>query len=233
MENIFNNEIILIAITFALYAPSKRLQRKTGLILLNPVFLTIAILIILIKLFNINYETYANGGRMIEFWLKPAVVALGVPLYLHLKEIKRQLLPILVSQIIGSIAGILSVVGIAYLLGASNEVIISLSPKSVTTPIAMEISNQLGGIPSLTSAVVVCVGIFGAIFGYIILKTGRVKSAIGQGLAMGTASHAVGTSAAMEWGNRYGTYAGLGLTLNGILTAIFTPYILQWLGFIP
>jgi putative effector of murein hydrolase len=97
----------------------------------------------------------------------------------------------------------------------------------------MEISNQLGGIPSLTSAVVVCVGIFGAIFGYIILKTGRVKSAIGQGLAMGTASHAVGTSAAMEWGNRYGTYAGLGLTLNGILTAIFTPYILQWLGFIP
>ena len=128
--------------------------------------------------------------------------------------------------------GVVSVVLIAKLMGASPEIICSLAPKSVTTPIAMEVSNATGGIPSLTAAVVVVVGLFGAVFGFKVLTLGRVGSPIAQGLSMGTATHAVGTSAAMEVGRKYGAYASLGLTLNGILTAVFTPTILRLMGII-
>ena len=226
------NKYLLLALTFGAFALFKELQRRTGWVLLNPILLTIASLILFLKLTGISYEAYQEGGQLIEFWLKPAVVALGVPLYLQLEMIKKQLLPILLSQLVGCLVGIVSVVLVAKLLGATPDVICSLAPKSVTTPIAMEVSNTIGGIPSLTAAVVVLVGLFGAVFGFKILTLGRVKSPIAQGLSMGTASHAIGTSAAMEVSRKYGAYASLGLTLNGILTALFTPAILRLLGVI-
>ena len=226
------NKYLLLALTFGAFALFKELQRRTGWVLLNPILLTIALLILFLKLTGISYETYQEGGQLIEFWLKPAVVALGVPLYLQLEMIKKQLLPILLSQLVGCLVGIVSVVLVAKLLGATPDVICSLAPKSVTTPIAMEVSNTTGGIPSLTAAVVVLVGLFGAVFGFKILTLGRVKSPIAQGLSMGTASHAIGTSAAMEISRKYGAYASLGLTLNGILTALLTPAILRMLGVI-
>lgn len=226
------NKYLLLALTFGAFALFKELQRRTGWVLLNPILLTIALLILFLKLTGISYETYQEGGQLIEFWLKPAVVALGVPLYLQLEMIKKQLLPILLSQLVGCLVGIVSVVLVAKLLGATPDVICSLAPKSVTTPIAMEVSNTIGGIPSLTAAVVVLVGLFGAVFGFKILTLGRVKSPIAQGLSMGTASHAIGTSAAMEVSRKYGAFASLGLTLNGILTALLTPAILRLLGVI-
>ena len=226
------NEFFLLAITFGLYFLAKVVQKKTGFVLLNPVLLTIAVLIIFLKMTNISYDTYNKGGHLIEFWLKPAVVALGVPLYLQLETIKKQLLPILLSQLAGCIIGVVSVVLIAKGMGASQEVILSLAPKSVTTPIAMEVTRSLGGIPSLTAAVVVCVGLLGAIFGVKAMKLMRVGSPIAQGLSLGTAAHAVGTSTAMDISSKYGAYASLGLTLNGIFTALLTPTILQLLGVI-
>lgn len=226
------NKYLLLALTFGAFALFKELQKRTGWVLLNPILLTIALLILFLKLTGISYETYQEGGQLIEFWLKPAVVALGVPLYLQLEMIKKQLLPILLSQLVGCLVGIVSVVLVAKLLGATPDVICSLAPKSVTTPIAMEVSNTTGGIPSLTAAVVVLVGLFGAVFGFKILTLGRVKSPIAQGLSMGTASHAIGTSASMEISRKYGAYASLGLTLNGILTALLTPTILRLLGVI-
>lgn len=226
------NEYLLLALTFGAFALFKELQKRTGWVILNPVLLTIAVLIFLLKLTGISYETYSEGGELIAFWLKPAVVALGVPLYLQLEMIKKQLLPILLSQLVGCLVGIISVVLIAKGLGASPEVICSLAPKSVTTPIAMEVSNATGGIPSLTAAVVVMVGLFGAVFGFKVLSFGHVKSPIAQGLSMGTASHAIGTSAAMEVSKKYGAYASLGLTLNGILTALLAPMMLRLLGII-
>jgi predicted murein hydrolase (TIGR00659 family) len=228
--NYLENPIFLLALSFGLYFISKLVQRKTGWVLLNPILLTIAALIIFLKTFNISYDTYSSGGRFIEFWLKPAVVALGVPLYLQLEKIKKQLLPILLSQLAGCIIGVISVVLIAKLLGASKEVILSLAAKSVTTPIAMEVTKTIGGIPSLTAAVVVCVGLFGAISGFKILALLKIESPIAQGLSMGTAAHAVGTSTAMDVSGKYGAYASLGLTLNGIFTALFTPTILRLMG---
>ena len=226
----FENKFFLLAITFGFFFFSKLLQKKTGWVVLNPIFLAIALLICFLKFTGVSYETYNEAGSLVEFWLKPAVVALGVPLYLQLRMIKKQLMPILVSQLVGCIVGLVSVTIIAKLMGASPAVIMSLAPKSVTTPIAMEVSKAAGGIPSLTAAVVVVVGLFGAICGFKILQVGHVGSPIAQGLSMGTASHAVGTSRAMEVSGKYGAYASLGLTLNGILTALLTPTILHLLG---
>lgn len=228
--NFLENDFFLLAVTFGLFFFAKWLQKRTGIMLLNPILLTIAVLIIFLKLTGVSYETYNEGGHLIEFWLKPAVVALGVPLYLQLETIKKQLLPILLSQLAGCVVGVASVVLIAKWMGAPNEIIYSLAPKSVTTPIAMEVANSLGGIPSLTAAVVVCVGLLGGILGFKAMHLTHIGSPMAQGLSMGTAAHAVGTSAAMEVSRKYGAFASLGLTLNGIFTALLTPTILRLLG---
>lgn len=224
------NTYFLLALTFGVYFIAQFVQRRTGWVLLNPILLTIILLILFLKVTHISYDTYEKGGYLIEWWLKPSVVALGVPLYLQLEAIKKQLIPILLSQLAGCVIGIVSVVGVAELLGASKEVALSLASKSVTTPIAMEVTSAVGGIPSLTAAVVVCTGLFGAIFGFKVLHLCQVGSPIAQGLSMGTAAHAVGTSTAMDISQKYGAYASLGLTLNGILTALLTPSILDLLG---
>ena len=227
---IMSNPIILLAITFGIYYVARQIQKWTGWVVLNPILITIAALIALLQLTGISYETYEQGGQYIEFWLKPAIVALGVPLYQHLGQIRRQLLPILMSQLVGCLVGLVSVTLIASALGASHEVIVSLAPKSVTTPIAMEVCKTSGGIPSLTAAIVVIVGLFGAVFGFKILEVWHVRNPFSQGISMGTAAHAVGTSRAMEKGEIYGAYSSLGLILNGVLTALLTPFVLKLLG---
>lgn len=228
---IMSNPIILLAITFGIYYVARQIQKWTGWVVLNPILITIAALIALLQLTGISYETYEQGGQYIDFWLKPAIVALGVPLYQQLGQIRRQLLPILMSQLVGCLVGLVSVTLIASALGASHEVIVSLAPKSVTTPIAMEVCKTSGGIPSLTAAIVVIVGLFGAVFGFKILEVWHVRNPFSQGISMGTAAHAVGTSRAMEKGETYGAYSSLGLILNGVLTALLTPFVLKLLGF--
>lgn len=225
------NKFVLIALTFIVFLASKLLQRRTGVALLNPILVSIIILIVILSCAGVDYETYAAGGEYIDFWLKPAVVALGVPLYRQLESIKKQMLPLLLAELAGCVVGIVSVVGVAELLGATKEVVMSLAPKAVTTPIAMEISAAVGGFPSLTAAVVVCTGIFGGMAGFRMVKMSRIKSPIAGGLSIGTASHAVGTASAMERGERYGAFSSLGLTINGLLTALLAPIILSMMGY--
>ena len=158
-------------------------------------------------------------------------MALGVPLYRQLSTIRKQLLPILAAELAGCVAGIVSVVVVAQAMGATREVVLSLAAKSVTTPIAMEVTAAVGGIPPLTAAVVVCVGIFGGMTGFRVMTMTHIKSPMARGLAMGTAAHALGTSAAIDTGgHRYGAWASLGLTLNGLFTALLAPTILELLG---
>ena len=203
MEAILTNEYFLLALTFGVFFAAKALQRRVGWVLLNPILIAIAVIIGFLLFFDIPYDIYHESAQLIEFWLKPAVVALGVPLYLQLSSIRKQLVSILISQMIGCVVGIVSVVAIAKIFGASHIVVISLASKSVTTPIAMEVTQALDGIPSLTAAIVVITGLIGA------------------------ASHALGTSAAMDKDGFVGAYASLGLTLNGILTALLTPTVIE------
>lgn len=227
---LMNNQTVLLTLTFGVYFLARQLQKRIGWLVLNPILVTIVVLIIILKQTNVSYDTYKMAGSQIDFWLKPAVVALSVPLYQNLGQIQKQFWSIFVSQLAGCLTGVLSVVMIAKWMGASREVIISLAPKSVTTPIAMEVCSSLGGIPSLTAAIVVCVGLLGAVFGFKVLEVWHVRNPFSQGLSMGTASHAVGTSRAMEKGSTYGAYASLGLILNGVLTAMLTPFILALIG---
>lgn len=232
MNSFFSNTYFLITLTFVVFVGARRVYRRFGFPLLNPLLVTIVLLILFLVVSGVPYERYTEGGAMIEFWLKPAVVALGVPLYRQISTIRRQLLPILISEIAGCVAGLVSVVLLAELFGATREVVISLAPKSVTNPIAIEISRSLGGIPPLTAAVVCAVGIFGGMSGFGMMRMTRVKSPIAQGLSMGTAAHAIGTSSAIERGGlRYGAWSSLGLTLNGLLTALLAPTILGLLGY--
>ena len=223
----------MLAFTFGVFYAAKIIQRRLGWVLFNPILVAIAVIIVFLLSMDIPYDTYHESAKMIDFWLKPAVVALGVPLYLQLSSIKRQFLPILASQMVGCIAGIVSVVIIAKVLGASDTVLMSLASKSVTTPIAMEVTQVLGGIPSLTAAIVVITGLIGAIIGFKTLSVGHVSNPMALGLFMGAASHAIGTSAAMDRDQFVGAYASLGLTLNGILTALLTPTVIDLIQHIP
>ena len=225
----FSNDFFLIALTFGSYFVGKLLRRLTGWVIMNPILVSIVCIIAFLKITGVSYETYNKGGHMIEFWLRPAVVALGVPLYMQL-SIKKQLTPILLSELAGCVVGVVSVVWIAKEMGASREVILSLASKSVTTPIAMEVTKAVGGIPSLTAAVVVAVGLLCAVCGYRTMGFARVKNPVAQGLSMGTAAHALGTATSMDRSQVHGAYASLGLTLNGIFTSLLTPSILPLLG---
>ncbi len=230
--SLFQNSSILIAATFLVYVSARYIYRKTGIALLNPILISIIVLIAILLAAGIPYEDYKEGGAYIEFWLKPAVVALGVPLYKQLSTICKQLLPVIAAELAGCVAGIVSVVLIADALGATREVVISLAAKSVTTPIAIEITQTVGGIPPLTAAVVICVGIFGGMTGFRIMRMTGIHSPMASSLSMGTAAHAVGTTFAIDnGGNRYGAWASLGLTLNGVLTALLTPTILSVCGY--
>ncbi len=216
---IIKNPLSTITLTFVVFGIATALQRRAKSALLNPLVLTIAFLICFLKFTGISFEQYYEGGRMIEFWLKPAIVALALPLYNELKHIRSQFLTLFLTELAGCVIGIVSVVLIASWLGASPDVIRSLAPKSVSTPIAIEIANQIGGIPALTSAIVVIVGMLGAMAGVKTMEWGRIKSPVSKSLSMGTAAHVMGTNRISQYGDRYGAYATLGLILNGIMTA--------------
>ncbi len=226
-----SNPYFLIALTFGIYAIAQVIQVRSHSSLFNPILVTIALVIVFLITNDVPFETYKVSCQYIDFWLKPAVVALGVPLYKQLSTIRKQLLPIMLSALGGCVSGTISVVFISELFGASHEVVMSLAAKSVTTPIAMEVTASLGGIPSLTAAVVVAVGIFGGMTGFSVMRFSHVNSPIAQGLSLGAAAHAVGTSRAIGVSDRYGAFASLGLTLNGIFTAILTPPLLHLLGY--
>lgn len=228
MRELLSSQVFSVMITLLLYFFSQKLFQKYRFFLFNPVLLTIAGLIFFLKGMKLEYETYFEGAQIISFFLGPAVVALAVPLYMQFDQLKKNAVAILISIVVASVSGILSVMGIAWLLGGSPDVILSLAPKSVTTPIAMGIAEKIGGIPSLTAVLVVITGIFGAVFGPGFMKLIRIKSKIAVGLAIGAASHGVGTSRIVEEGETEGAMGGLAICLNGIATAIFAPILLSF-----
>jgi predicted murein hydrolase (TIGR00659 family) len=225
MKDLINSPVFAILVTFLIFNISSMIYKKFKLIFFNPVLLSITLIIFILKVINLDYETYFKGARIISFFLGPSVVALGVPLYLQFEEIKKRGISIIISILSGSIVGISTAALTAKLLGASKEVVASIAPKSVTTPIAMGIAEKIGGIPSLTAAIVIATGVLGAVIGPAFLKLTKIKDKIAVGLAIGSASHGIGTARAFEEGQLEGATSSLAICLNGIATAIFTPLI--------
>ena len=231
MTAIFNSPLFALALTIGIYQLAQAWQRRLKMVILNPILVAVVLIIIVLKLCDVSWESYHGGGQYLEYLLKPSIVVLGVPLYQQLEQIRKQALLIIVSQLTACVMGVLSVVLIAHWLGAPAQVVLSLSPKSATTPIAIEVTRVLGGIPALSAVIVILTGIFGAVFGQTILRLAGVRKPIAQGMAMGAAAHAVGTAHAMQQNKRLGAYASIGLIVNGILTGLLTPYILHAMGF--
>ena len=230
MNEILRQPSILLFLTLAAYALAIIIRKRTGNILFNPVLISTVALIAYLKILNIDYAVYHNAAQFIDFWLKPAVVVLAVPLYQNRQKIFNQWLPVIVSQLAGSITGIVTGMYFAKWLGAGRDVVLSLASKSVTNPIAIEITRSIGGIPAITAATVIIAGLVGQIAGYKMLKNTVVMPS-SVGMSLGTASHAMGIAASLERSRRMAAYAGLGLTLNGVLTALIAPLIIPVLEF--
>ncbi|MFC7331787.1 LrgB family protein [Rhodocista pekingensis] len=194
---------------------------------MNPVALAVALLIAVLVTTGTDYQTYFDGAQFVHFLLGPATVALAVPLWQHRAEVRRSALPLAAALLAGSVTAVLSAELTARLLGATPQVASSIAPKSVTTPIAMGIAEKIGGLPSLTAALVICTGILGAVLGGSVLRLLRVRDPRAVGTAMGTAAHGIGTAAAFQAHPLAGTFAGIAMALNGLLTALLVPVLLS------
>jgi len=230
MTGFLTAPLFSIVLTLTVYLLAQRLYLRFKSPFLNPVLLSVMTLITFLKLSGIEYLEYMKGGTFISFPLSPAVVALGAVLYSQRSEIFTKRKAILISVIAGSCTGIVSAAGIAILLKAEPQIVATLAPKSATAPIALEISRITGGIPSLTAAICIAVGIFGAVIGPVFLKLIKIKSTAAFGFALGTAAHGIGTARALQEGELQGASAGLAIGLNGVITAIFTPLLLKLFG---
>lgn len=218
--------LLHLTMTLIAYQLSLFLYRRGKLSpLLNPVMLSIILIVVILLVTGTSYQTYFDGAQFVHFLLGPATVALAIPLYRQFERVRRSAPAILASICMGSITAVASAVGIAWLLGGSEQALVSLAPKSVTAPVAMGITEQLGGLPSLTAVLVISTGILGAVLGPYVLRLFRVRDMAAQGLAMGTASHGIGTARALQVSEVAGAFAGLAMGLNAIATALFLPLI--------
>lgn len=230
MMDFLKTPVFGILLSVVCYEIGILIQRKTKNPILNPLLLAIIFVILVLTVFEIPKETYDLGGSYILFLLGPATVVMAVPLYRQINLLKKDWLPILVGIFVGSATSVLSVIGLARLFGVNIEIAVSMLPKSVTTAIGMEVSKEIGGVVSLTVAVIVLTGILGAVMGPFILKILGIKDEVAQGVAMGTASHAVGTSKAMELGETQGAMSGLSIGIAGLATVLIIPLVIGLLG---
>ena len=196
----------------------------------NLVALAAIIIILALKATGTSYETYFAGAQFIHFLLGPATVALAVPLYRNLERVRATALPIAAALGVGSLVAIVSAVAIARLLGAPHEIVASLAPKSVTSPIAMGLSEKLGGAPFLTAALVIATGVFGAIVLTPLMRALRITDPAAVGMAAGLASHGIGAARAFQVDSTAGAFAGIAMGLNGALTSIILPLLRPLLG---
>ncbi len=229
MTELLSSPLFGVVLTLVTFRLAELLYRRSGFILFNPVFVSICAIIAILKVSQISYADYARGGDLILFLLGPSVVALALPLWQRREQVLKRKLPILAGVCAGALASIASAAGTAWLLGASPEVVLSLVPKSVTTPIAIGISEQIGGIVPLTAALVVLTGCLGAICGPEFCRLIGIRKPTSLGLAIGTASHGIGTARVLAEDRLAGAVSGLAIGLNGLTTAVVVP--LLWFVF--
>ena len=227
------NPLLSLLTTLLVFALSVRINRAVGgTPLLHPVTLSIAMLIALLLLVDMDYRAYFEGAQFIHFLLGPATVALAIPLYDHRERVRRLLWPLLLACGAGIVTAVASTLGLAMLLGARTETLLSLAPRSVTSPIAMGIAEQIGGIPSLAAGLVLLTGSVGCALGPWIFRLLRIKDPVVQGFTLGLAAHGFGTAHAFaRLGAVAGAFSGLAMGLTGLLTAFLLPLITRLFGF--
>ena len=225
MEGITTNPLFGVIISLIAFEIGKFIFEKTKMAIFNPLLIATLIVMGFLQIFNISVGDYMLGGNLIVFFLAPATVVLAIPLYQKMDLLKKYFIPIIGGGIVGAIVAIISVIILGKILGIDHQLLVSFMPKSITTPIGIELSKMLGGIPSITVFAIIITGITGNVTAPFIYTIFKIKNPIAKGLGLGISSHAVGTSRAIEMGEVEGAMSALAIVIAGILTIILAPIL--------
>ena len=225
MNNIvLSSATIGVVISLLAYQLGVFLKNKTKKAIFNPLLISIALVIIVLLIFDIDYDNYNQSAKYLSYFLTPATVSLAIPLYQQLDLLKKNWVAVIVSITSGVLTSLVSVLLLSMLFGLTHEEYVTLLPKSITTAIGMGISEELGGYTTITVAVIIVTGIFGNMFAEGFCKLFRIKHPISKGLAIGTSAHAMGTTRAIEIGQIEGAMSSLSIVVAGLLTVIFASF---------
>ncbi len=231
MKLLWSTPLPGVLVTLLAYAICLRVQRRArGHAFAHPVAWSIVILVVLLEVTKLPYATYFASARLLHFLLGPATVALAVPLARELPRLRRLLWPIAAGLLAGNLSAACSAIFLAKILGASRSVTLSLAPKSVTTPIAMGISEKIGGLPSLTAVLVITTGVIGAVLGPWFLDRLGIDDPTFRGTAMGVSAHGLGTASIYQESSEAGAFSGLAMGLSGLITALMLPALVKLFG---
>lgn len=225
MSEVFASPYFGIALSILVFWLAVKLQQKTKSVICNPLLISIIVIVALLLILGIPYDSYNEGGSIINMFLAPATACLAVSIYTRIQILKENCIPILVGCTVGSLTSMGSVYLLCRLFRLDEAMTASLLPKSVTTPIAVDVSSTLGGISSVTVIAVIFTGILGSILAPFLIRLFQVKNPVAAGLSIGACSHAIGTSRALEIGETEGAMSGLAIGICGILTVIFAMLI--------
>jgi len=216
-------------ITLAFYEVTSIIQKKIKQAWFNPLLLTIVFTVIMLVAGDIKYEEYQSGTQIISYLLTPATVCLAVPLYEKLKVLKENAVAILVGIFSGVITSALCVAAVVFIFNLDNTALATFLPKSVTTAIGVGITEELGGLATLTAITIIITGIIGNILAEVVCKLFKIKDPVAIGVAIGTSSHAGGTAKALQLGQTEGAISGLSIAVAGIMTVITAPLFMNLL----
>lgn len=230
MTNFINDSIFFgAAISLIAYEAGLLLKRKFKMAIFNPLLIAIIAVIGVLVLFDIDYETYNQGGKYISYLLTPATVCLAIPLYQQMTLLKKNLKAVVIGIVSGVLASMVSIFLLSKLFRLSHEQYVTLLPKSITTAIGMGVSEELGGIVTITVAAIVITGVLGNMIAETVLKVARIEEPIARGLAIGTSAHAIGTAKAMELGEVEGAMSSLAIAVAGLLTVVAASVFAQFM----
>lgn len=229
MYDILQTPIFGIVLTILFFNIGLYIQRKTKNPILNPLLISILGIILFLYISKIPYESYKIGGDTINYFLGPVTIVLAVPLYKQFDLFKKHMLEILIGIGCGVLASFISIMVIGKLTNANIDIINSLIPKSITTPMGLSLTNTINGIESITVVAIILTGILGGMLAPMVFKIGKINHPVAKGIALGTSAHALGTSKALEMGEIEGAMSGLSIGISGIITVILIPIIINLL----
>lgn len=209
-----------VVVSVLAYQAGLWIKRKWKLAVFNPLLISIFLVIAVLLIFDVDYERYNEGAKYLSYLLTPATVCLAIPLYEQLEQLKKNAKAIATGILSGVLSSLVSVLALAAAFGLSHEEYVTLLPKSITTAIGMGVSEELGGIVTITVAVIIVTGVLGNIIAELVCKIFRIHEPVAKGIAIGSASHAIGTAKAMEMGEVEGAMSSLSIAVSGLLTVI-------------
>ena len=219
MNGLFQNSVFLgVMLTLGSYGLGMVLKRKTGWSIMNPLLVAIALVIVFLLLSGVSYERYSEGTTIISYLLTPSTICLAVPLYQQVEQLKKNYKAVLAGILSGVLSSMVTVLVLALLFHFDHAAYVTFLPKSITTAIGMGVAKELGGYVSVTVVVIIITGVLGNIFAEKFLALLSIREPVARGIAIGSASHAIGTAKAMEMGSVEGAMSGLSIVVSGILT---------------